>query len=314
MHMSKVSIRDVAALAGVSTATVSHVINNTRYVKEETKRLVLKSIEELHYSPDATARSFKTGKRNLIAFIVPDISNPFFATMIEEVENVISKEGFKLLVINTKETKEREIDNLRILSSGIVDGFVLASTVENYSDISGIVPPSIPVVLVDRSPLGAPYDSVISANYQAMSDGVEYLIKKGHSKIGFITGIPRISTTKERLDAYRDTGTSMTSLVVENLDALLALGCTALVISNNIMAIETMMILNQRGIRPHHDIDLIGYKDSEQAQYGLQHMSLIKQPVAEMGRATGKQLLERLSHPDMPIQRIILPAEFLPVD
>ena len=94
MHMSKVSIRDVAALAGVSTATVSHVINNTRYVKEETKRLVLKSIEELHYSPDATARSFKTGKRNLIAFIVPDISNPFFATMIEEVENVISKEGF----------------------------------------------------------------------------------------------------------------------------------------------------------------------------------------------------------------------------
>ena len=328
MHMSKVSIRDVAALAGVSTATVSHVINNTRYVKEETKRLVLKSIEELHYSPDATARSFKTGKRNLIAFIVPDISNPFFATMIEEVENVISKEGFKLLVINTKETKEREIDNLRILSSGIVDGFVLASTVENYSDISGIVPPSIPVVFVDRSPLGAPYDSVISANYQAMSDGVEYLIKKGHSKIGFITGIPRISTTKERLDAYRDTmekhgifsealirtGTSMTSLVVENLDALLALGCTALVISNNIMAIETMMILNQRGIRPHHDIDLIGYKDSEQAQYGLQHMSLIKQPVAEMGRATGKQLLERLSHPDMPIQRIILPAEFLPVD
>ena len=133
--MSKVSIRDVAALAGVSTATVSHVINNTRYVKEETK----------------------------------------------------------------------QIDNLRILSSGIVDGFVLASTVENYSDISGIVPPSIPVVLVDRSPLGAPYDSVISANYQAMSDGVEYLIKKGHSKIGFITGIPRISTTKERLDAYRDT-------------------------------------------------------------------------------------------------------------
>ena len=71
MHMSKVSIRDVAALAGVSTATVSHVINNTRYVKEETKRLVLKSIEELHYSPDATARSFKTGKRNLIAFIPP---------------------------------------------------------------------------------------------------------------------------------------------------------------------------------------------------------------------------------------------------
>lgn len=326
--MSKVSIRDVARHAGVSIATVSHVINHTRFVKEETKHLVEKSIEELHYSPDATARSFKTGKRNLIAFIVPDISNAFFATLIEEVETVISKEGFKLMVINTKETKEREIDNLKLLSSGLVDGFLLASTLEDYAEVTGLVPNNIPVILVDRNLPGSPYDSVTVANYQAMYSGVEYLIRKGHEKIGFITGIPRISTTQERLDAYRDAmekhhiysdslicvGTSMSTLVAENLDILLARGCTALVISNNIMAIEAMMLLNQRGIRPHHDIDLIGYKDSEQAQYGLQHMSLIRQPVVDLGRAAGNQLLERLKHPDMPIQKILLQAEFLPVD
>lgn len=326
--MSKVSIRDVARHAGVSIATVSHVINNTRFVKEETRSLVEKSIEELHYSPDATARSFKTGKRNLIAFIVPDISNAFFATLIEEVETVISKEGFKLLVINTKETQKREIDNLRLLSSGIVDGFILASTMEDYTEITGLVPKNIPVILVDRNLPGAPYDSVTVANYQAMYNGVEYLIRRGHKKIGFITGIPRISTTAERLDAYRDAmekhhlysdslvcvGTSMSTLVSENLDTLLARGCTALVISNNIMAIEAMMLLNKRGIRPHHDIDLIGYKDSEQAQYGLQHMSLIRQPVVELGRAAGTQLLDRLKHPDMPVQKILLQAEFLPLD
>lgn len=326
--MSKVSIRDVARHAGVSIATVSHVINHTRFVKEETKHLVEKSIEELHYSPDATARSFKTGKRNLIAFIVPDISNAFFATLIEEVETVISKEGFKLMVINTKETKEREIDNLKLLSSGLVDGFLLASTLEDYTEITRLISKSIPVILVDRNLPGSPYDSVTVANYQAMYSGVEYLIRKGHKKIGFITGIPRISTTLERLDAYRDAmekhhlysdslicvGTSMSTLVAENLDILLARGCTALVISNNIMAIEAMMLLNQRGIRPHHDIDLIGYKDSEQAQYGLQHMSLIRQPVVDLGRAAGNQLLDRLKHPDMPVQKILLQAEFLPVD
>lgn len=326
--MPKVSIRDVARHAGVSIATVSHVINNTRFVKEETRALVEKSIEELHYSPDATARSFKTGKRNLIAFIVPDISNAFFATLIEEVETVISKEGFKLLVINTKETKEREIDNLRLLSSGIVDGFILASTLEDYTEITGLVSKTTPVILVDRNLPGAPYDSVTVANYQAMYSGVEYLIRKGHEKIGFITGIPRISTTAERLEAYQDVmekhhlysdslvcvGTSMSTLVAENLDTLLDRGCTALVISNNLMAIEAMMLLNQRGIRPHHDIDLIGYKDSEQAQYGLQHMSLIRQPVVDLGRAAGNQLLDRLKHPDMPVQKILLQAEFLPVD
>ena len=322
--MAKVSIRDVAAHAGVSIATVSNVINNTRFVKEETRKLVLKSIDELHYSPNAAARSFKTGKRNMIAFIVPDISNPFFATLIEEVENVISKEGLSLLVINTKETKNREIESLKRLSSGIVDGFLIASTLENYSEMNGIVPEGLPVVLVDRLLAGAPYDTITVANYQAVSSSVEYLIKRGHKKIGFITGIPRISTTAERLEAYRDTmekydllkdslictGTSMTSLVTENLDALLKQGCTALVISNNLMAIEALTILSQRKIRS--EIELVGYKDSEQSQYGLQHMNLICQPVIELGRAAGRQLLERLKNPNMPVQKVLLQAEFQP--
>ena len=324
--MAKVSIRDVATHAGVSIATVSNVINNTRFVKEETRNLVLKSIDELHYSPNAAARSFKTGKRNMIAFIVPDISNPFFATLIEEVENVISKEGLSLLVINTKETKNREIESLKRLSSGIVDGFLIASTLENYSEMNGIVPEGLPVVLVDRLLAGAPYDTITVANYQAVSSSVEYLIKRGHKKIGFITGIPRISTTAERLEAYRDTmekydllkdslictGTSMTSLVTENLDALLKQGCTALVISNNLMAVEALTILSQRKIRS--EIELVGYKDSEQSQYGLQHMNLICQPVVELGRAAGRQLLERLKNPNMPVQKVLLQAEFQPAE
>ena len=324
--MAKVSIRDVATHAGVSIATVSNVINNTRFVKEETRNLVLKSIDELHYSPNAAARSFKTGKRNMIAFIVPDISNPFFATLIEEVENVISKEGLSLLVINTKETKNREIESLKRLSSGIVDGFLIASTLENYSEMNGIVPEGLPVVLVDRLLAGAPYDTITVANYQAVSSSVEYLIKRGHKKIGFITGIPRISTTAERLEAYRDTmekydllkdslictGASMTSLVTENLDALLKQGCTALVISNNLMAVEALTILSQRKIRS--EIELVGYKDSEQSQYGLQHMNLICQPVVELGRAAGRQLLERLKNPNMPVQKVLLQAEFQPAE
>lgn len=84
----KVTISDVAKLAGVSTATVSHTINNTRYVSNETKEKVYRAIEELGYTPDASARSFRTGKKKIIGFIVPDIANKFFATMIESVENI----------------------------------------------------------------------------------------------------------------------------------------------------------------------------------------------------------------------------------
>ena len=104
----KVTISDVARLAGVSTATVSHTINSTRYVSGETKEKVYRAIAELGYTPDASARSFRTGKKKTIGFIVPDISNKFFATMIESVENYLSAHGYHLIIANTKENPERE--------------------------------------------------------------------------------------------------------------------------------------------------------------------------------------------------------------
>ena len=96
----KVTISDVAKLAGVSTATVSHTINNTRYVSSETKEKVYSAIAELGYTPDASARSFRTGKKKTVGFIVPDISNKFFATMIESVENYLSMHGYHLIIAN----------------------------------------------------------------------------------------------------------------------------------------------------------------------------------------------------------------------
>ena len=104
----KVTISDVARLAGVSTATVSHTINGTRYVSGETKDRVYRAIAELGYTPDASARSFRTGKKKTIGFIVPDISNKFFGTIIESAENYLSTKGYHLIIANTKENVERE--------------------------------------------------------------------------------------------------------------------------------------------------------------------------------------------------------------
>ena len=134
----KVTISDVARLAGVSTATVSHTINSTRYVSGETKEKVYRAIAELGYTPDASARSFRTGKKKTIGFIVPDISNKFFATMIESVENYLSAHGYHLIIANTKENPEREETNIRLLSAGLVDGLLIASTMEDFSIIQPV--------------------------------------------------------------------------------------------------------------------------------------------------------------------------------
>ena len=126
----KVTISDVAKLAGVSTATVSHTINNTRYVSNETKEKVYRAIAELGYTPDASARSFRTGKKKIIGFIVPDIANKFFATMIESVEKYLSANGYQLIIANTRENMDREETNIRLLTAGLVDGLLVASTMD----------------------------------------------------------------------------------------------------------------------------------------------------------------------------------------
>ena len=147
----KVTISDVAKRAGVSTATVSHTINNTRYVSAETKERVFNAIAELGYTPDASARSFRTGKKKTIGFIVPDISNRFFATMIEAVERQLSAAGYHLIIANTQEDEAREETNIRLLTAGLVDGLLIATTMNDFDRFDSLIPAGFPVVLVDRT-------------------------------------------------------------------------------------------------------------------------------------------------------------------
>ena len=200
--MGRIGIQEVAQRAGVSTATVSYIINNKKQVSPETRKRVEQSIKELGYRPNEIARSFKTGKKNLVAFIVPDIANNFFSTLIEEIESVLASENYKLMILNTKETKQRELDSINTISRGMVDGVILASTMGDYSEIKDVLPLSIPIIFIDRELPGCPSDSITVNCYDATSAGIENLIAKGHSRIGYITGLPRISTTIERLNAY----------------------------------------------------------------------------------------------------------------
>ena len=199
----KVTISDVAKLAGVSTATVSHTINNTRYVSNETKEKVYRAIAELGYTPDASARSFRTGKKKIIGFIVPDIANKFFATMIESVEDYLSANGYQLIIANTRENMEREETNIRLLTAGLVDGLLVASTMDDFQRFDSLIPAGFPVVLVDRIFNTKKYSSVCVSNFQPIYRSVCRLAGKGDRRIGITGGLPRLSSTKERISAYR---------------------------------------------------------------------------------------------------------------
>ncbi|MDD2958637.1 MAG: LacI family DNA-binding transcriptional regulator [Lachnospiraceae bacterium] len=320
------SIREVARHAGVSIATVSHVINNTRYVKEETRKKVQDSIEQLGYCPNAIARSFKTGRHNLIAFITPDIANPFYSAMIEEVEAVISAKGYRLLICNTKEDAVKEADALRVLANGVVDGFIIASAFLSYDPIAKMLPANLPVIFVDRSLENNPCDTLLIDNYHALQKGIEYLIHQGHTHIAYITVKNQLSTVIERRAAYEDTMAShhlptddlvfianpLSSLFSDNLAPLLREDITAIAVPNACLSTEVLTFLEEHGRIPGKDIEAIGYKESNQPQYINPSISLISQPAEALGRAAGHQLLERMSNPDLPTCRTILSATFIP--
>lgn len=327
----KVTISDVARLAGVSTATVSHTINNTRYVSAETKERVYQAIRELGYTPDVSARSFRTGRRQTVGFIVPDISNKFFGTMIESVENYLSGHGYHLIIANTKEDPDREEAHLRLLTTGLADGLLVASTMDDFQRFDSLIPVGFPLVLVDRTFETKKYSSVCVSNFQPIYRSVCRLAGKGATRIGIVGGIPRLSSTKERIAAYREAiqdcglvvneeliryGDSMEDSAQACLDSLLAARCDAVLVCQGLMAAATIIYLNQKGLRMGEDLDLVSFVDYDSNLYELysDQMDCIVQPVEELGQSAGEQILNRIESPDAPVFEKVLTSTYRPCD
>ncbi|BFL40744.1 LacI family DNA-binding transcriptional regulator [Agathobaculum sp. NSJ-28] len=318
--MGTVTIRDVARLANVSSATVSHVFNKTRFVSPEKTEQVLKAAKELNYTPNAYAKSFRTGKKNLIGFIVPDISNRFFATIIEAVETTLSQYNYKLIVANTKETGTRELEHLSYFCSGVVDGLLIASTFKNYSDISKYLNPNLPVLFVDRKFDNMPWCSATITNTDATYCATSDLIQSGHTKIGYVAGIPHLSTTKGRINGYlsamRDAGievqeswitygNSMKTSAEGCVQKLLQENCTALIISNGVMSLDVANYL----YRMKKTVPAVYFDDDYKLDMAP-CFATISQPSYELGKTAAEQIMCLIDNPNQQNYHIILSGTY----
>lgn len=322
---TKPRIQDVAKMAGVSIATVSHVINNSRFVSDPLKEKVYEAISELGYTPNAYARGFRTGKKKMIGFIVPDISNKFFATLVERAEHALSKKGYHLIIANTKEMKDHEKDDFIYFSSGVADGLLLASTHESWTELGSMSTDKFPIVLVDRTLKDCPFDSVTISAYQSVYTSVCNLVKSGKRRIGCISGVPRLSTTKERLGAYiqamEDCGIEITDEMIQTADvleksafasteALLAAGCDAMLISNGAMTTDVLLYLKRQNIEIGKDISMVCVSDFPQAELEDIKADIVELPVDDLGRLAGEQILKRIKNPAAVTQNIILHSTY----
>lgn len=194
------SIIEIAKKANVSKSTVSRVINGNGYVSKEVRERVLKTIEEMNYSPNHMARSLKLNQSNIVALFVPTISHPFFSKIADAIEEELYKKDMRMIVVSSRGNKEKEVRLLDMINQNQVDGIIFI-THHVYDSIDQ----SLPIVTIDRH-LGDHIPCITTNNYEATKSAVEYLYSVGSKKIGFIGGKPKVkSEVEKRLKAYIDT-------------------------------------------------------------------------------------------------------------
>jgi len=306
------TIRDVAEKAGVSVATVSHVINGTRKVAPETEVRVRRVMEELGYQPNAIAQSLRKRTTYVIGILVSDITNPFFATLVRGAEDAALEAGYSVIVCNSDEDPGKEDHYIRVLWQRRVDGMLIAVTRDGTSPaIRELVQRKIPFVFVDRKANGIDADAVLSDNFGGAYQATCHLIERGHKRIGIILGIPGATTTEERLAGYcqalKENDLPLTKELIvwgyyrvkegqKAASQLLSLSYppTAIFSTNNLMTLGLLQELFYRNIKIPQEIAVVTFDDLDWSNIFYPPLTVVRQDPYQMGYQSVHLLLTRL--------------------
>jgi LacI family transcriptional regulator len=307
------TIKDVAARAEVSVATVSAVLNANKYVSPELAQRVHESITALGYKRNSLAQGLKTQTSHTIGLIISDITNPFFTSVVRGVEDVANAQNFSLILGNSDEDIKKEMSYINLLESKRVDGLIVALTNGNHDYLRTWPRHHLPIVSIDRSLFNAGIDAVLVDNVAGARQAVEHLIDLHHRRIGIVTGIAGITTTEERLIGYKQALAAHhmpfdPTLVVEansRIDGGEAatlqilsqdqdLRPTALFVMNGLMVIGALQAINQLGLRCPEDIALVGFDNLEWAAVVYPKLTTISQPTYEIGQQAAHLLFEHM--------------------
>jgi LacI family transcriptional regulator len=309
-------MKDVARLAGVSTSTVSHVVNNSRFVSDEIRERILKAVADLNYSPSALARSLKINQTRTLGMIVTTSNNPFFAEVVAGVERICYQRGYTLVLCNTEGDPARLSHSLEALLQKRIDGLLLMCT-EARSASAEVFGrhPAVPIVVMDWGPLNSKADRIQDNSALGGYLATRHLIEQGHRKIGLITGPLDKLPAQSRQHGYRQALDEagivfQPEYIVEGdfefaggitaMQQLLSLSehPTAVFAGNDVSAVGVYQALYRAGLSVPQDISVIGYDDIELARYLTPPLTTIHQPQEELCRKAVDTLLERIQGAD----------------
>ncbi len=322
------TIRDVAAAAQVSTSTVSHVINNTRYVSPQIRERVLNAMLGLHYSPNRLARSLRNSRTLTLGVLLPNSANPYFAEILLGVEAACFDLGYNIIMGNANDNPARELSYLEVLLARQVDGILLISTGAFKESIALLSSHAVPLVVVDRSTDIPSVDEIFTENRRGGLVATRYLLSLGHRRIGCITGPSFLTPSAERVAGYYEAmaaaGIAVDSRWVVQGDFQHEsghAGClqllnlpqppTAIFACNDLMAVGALCAVHEAGLRVPDDVSVIGYDDIPLASYTVPRLTTVAQPAREIGRIAVERLVARLQDEEVPATQERLPVSLV---
>ncbi len=326
-----VTLQDVARAAGVSSATVSRVLNDSGKVSPTTRQRVEAAIRRLGFRPSRVARRLRirSGRSNILGLMIPDIQNPFFSDVARGVEDYAFAHEYAVILCSSDEQAIKQNFYLHTMRSEAVDGIILPPIPGEESVVEHLaLQEGLPVVCLDRR-LSTPHlDTVVVDNRQGAYEAVSRLIALGHRRIGIITGLPGLSTSNERLEGYLKALTENDIPVEDKLiregnskydggllqaAALLEMPRppTALFPCNNMMTLGALEAIHRAGVRVPEALSIIGFDDIPWAPSLNPPLTTVRQPGYELGRCAAEMLLQRIAEPKRSPTQIMLQPELI---
>ncbi len=319
------TIKDVASLAGVSTATVSYVINNTRFVAETKREKVMRAMAELQYSPNTLARSLRVRHSKTIGMVVPQISNQSIIDAVQGVETVLQGNGYNLLISESGDDSHCEIKLVKVFNAMFVDGVIITASGKQQRLLKDALSGGgYPTVFLDRSLREIKGDVVTLDNVRSTMEATRLFLERGRRRIALLLGPAQHSTTRDRIKDYRlahkDFGLRATPSLIRYGDYGLESGRAlsrelletkkpdAFFAASADMTLGAFVEVKAKKLRIPKDISIIGCHDFAWADVTDPPLTMISQPSSYLGRISAELLLKRIRSPEREFEAIYLPT------
>lgn len=320
------TIHDVARLARTSTATVSHVINGTRFVSDELTKKVKDAMAELDYQPNMMARGLKGGSLKTIGVIVPDCTNNFFSEISRAIDRFCFAKGYNIILCNTDNDVNQQASYTDMLISKHIDGVIFISSNNTDEDVNKLRKFNIPVVIADRLVPYLNVDTIIVNNEKGGYEATKYLLSLGFTKIACISGPKDISSSKLRLNGYKkaleEAGLSVNENYIHYGDFHFTGGFQAckkfmklkdrpqaIFASNDMMALGFINAVKDEGLNVPSDFSVVGFDNSLLASMTIPRITTIAQPLEELAQTATELILKKIEkHSDSVTQILLNPT------